>query len=401
MKIEILPYKDCYAFRIREDNKGEIVFSSYRNFVSVPFIKEKYVYASDAKMDADKILKRDYHIKSLRKAKYEYEKPVAVEVSSESMIESHYMDLLSSMETRIRGDKGNSKLEKEDSKVIDMIVKELTEVIKNSDEKQVQRKLKSILNGFKKLKRQELADNGIKTAEANRTSDNIKEDLLLDYGEKVCKAIRNFHHGAFPIVRMDKNSGDTWIVDADSDGDPKPLLRIGINEDLMVNSVTPCLSISRIYPIHSVEFYQKYWKPIVEEIGHFYLDDNNMLMITSDNSLPDIPKGEKSFILSGWSNQKKNNDTVNISFKGDKPTWLFEASDVTKTASKNIPSKYTEQEYLDAIAKCIDPLLESIYGRTGCVIQVIPLTDHIEVDVDFGRGLDVVRLTEEQIEIIK
>ena len=50
--------------------------------------------------------------------------------------------------------------------------------------------------------------------------------------------------------------------------------------------------------------------------------------------------------------------------------------------------------------RCIDPELESINGRTGVVIQTIPHADYVESDIDFGRGLGIVRLTEPQYEII-
>ena len=303
------------------------------------------------------------------------------------------------MEDRIRGDKGNTDLEKEDIAALDMIVQEITTLIGNLDDKKAQRRLKSILNGFKILRRKNFGDKKLKTSAT--IDKDILEDLLMDYGERACKAIRECHPGSFPLVEINGGEGGVWILEANKEDAYKALFRIDVNSRLNVNSITPCSSLAKIYPIHSVEFYQKYWKPIVEEIGHFYLDDNSMLMTLSNNELPDIPKGEGTFSIEGWNVQKNKVDIVDISFRGKKPIWIFKSSKTKRTASMKTPSKYTEQEYLNAIVKCIDPLLESINGRTGAVIQVIPLADHIEVDVDFGRGLDVVRLSEQQLEIIQ
>ena len=78
----------------------------------------------------------------------------------------------------------------------------------------------------------------------------------------------------------------------------------------------------------------------------------------------------------------------------------YSISDAAKVEKIASVSKYTEQDYLNSVVKCIDPKLESIFGRTGAVIQIIPYDDFIELDVKFGRGLGNVRLTEKQIEIV-
>ena len=126
-----------------------------------------------------------------------------------------------------------------------------------------------------------------------------------------------------------------------------------------------------------------------------YLDDIPLLIVTSKSELPDIPKGEKSFKMNGWNPDQREMSTIDLAFKGDRDLWIFEPS-FDRLAS----SKYTEQEYENSMVRCIDPSLESLYGQTGVVIQVIPHTDIVEADVDFGRGLGTVRLSEEQFEIL-
>jgi hypothetical protein len=158
-----------------------------------------------------------------------------------------------------------------------------------------------------------------------------------------------------------------------------------------------------IYPLYSLEFYQKYWKPIVEKLNHFYITDADTLIIADQTSLSDIPKNfPLSREIKGWQVENKRPQEVSLSFKkgGDKALWMFEASIVKKLASAEIKevSKYTEQDYLGGIFRCTDPKLKSIFNQTGEVIQIIPLVDNVEVDIDFGRGIGVVRLTEDKIE---
>jgi len=99
-------------------------------------------------------------------------------------------------------------------------------------------------------------------------------------------------------------------------------------------------------------------------------------------------------------NNKEEN--IDVSFKGNgkDSIWIFEPTQSVKTASGENVSKYVEQDYSNAMVKCINPQLESVHEQTGVVVQVIPGTNYVEVDVDFGRGLGIQRMAEEDIEII-
>jgi hypothetical protein len=101
---------------------------------------------------------------------------------------------------------------------------------------------------------------------------------------------------------------------------------------------------------------------------------------------------EGSCSVDAWDTEKKAQTKIAIAFKGEKPIWFFEEAQAV--------SKYNKEDYLNAIVKCTAGNLKSIFGRTGTVIEVIPRTDFIEIDVDFGRGVGIVRLTEQQIEIL-
>jgi hypothetical protein len=223
---------------------------------------------------------------------------------------------------------------------------------------------------------QPMAISGIRQVTASskfsqkKLDEELKRDLLEDYAMSACKAIEKIH--------------DSCVYKVDED------------DILIFDLKLPSGSLASIYPLHSGRFYQRYWKPIVDEIGNFHIDSCDTTF-ASGSSLPDLPAGSCDHNLEGWNTADNDYKKVCLKFHND-GTWFFdEALGEIKTANV---SRYTEQDYMNAIVKANDPTLESIHGRTGYVIQVIPMIDHIEVDVDFGRGLDVVRLTERQIEIV-
>ena len=220
-------------------------------------------------------------------------------------------------------------------------------------------------------------------------TEDIRREAIEEYALKACNAIISKHKD----LRYNCKNGEIKISNGDD-----AILKIQVNEYLNITSIVPVNHLQEIYPYHSQAFYQKYWKPIVESVGHICLSDPSIIIVAT-SSLPDVPKNSKSFYLECWNNSKKIKENIELSFCGEIPTWLFKSTSI-RTAQNNLSSKYVETDYLNAVVKCIDSNLKTIFGRTGAVIQVMLLTDIIEIDVDFGRGLGIVRLTEKQIEIV-
>ena len=109
----------------------------------------------------------------------------------------------------------------------------------------------------------------------------------------------------------------------------------------------------------------------------------------------------KDLILNGLNLETKTEENINVSFRGkDSPIWLITPKKTSKTVSANNTSRYIEDDYRNAVVKVINPKLKSIFDRTGVVLNIIPNVDYIEVDIDFGRGIGVQRLTESDIEIV-
>ena len=282
-------------------------------------------------------------------------------------------------------------------KSIKIVIGELGKILSSLTDDKSKRSMRIILSRFKRLlrkyfKKEESQEEQISKAASN-ISENIdidtQKDLIDDYAQKICQTIQDKHPDCYYAVSLDKIK----IMDQNNSA----ILEASINDDLNVENIIPCGSLRKIYPFHSDCFYQKYFKPIIEAIGHFVTKNPKILIVSDSTTFPDVPKNRDAFCVKGWDIEKKEERNIEIAF--NKNSWMMNFfTPQTKTASS--PSKYTEQDYLEAIVKCIDPKLESIYNRTGVVVQTTPHTDIIEVDVDFGRGLGIVRLTEKQIEIV-
>jgi len=399
----------------------------------VPSVKENYKFAWSAHAACRNLIKnKSYHL-AIRE---DLTPPVIVDVSAEEMIADHYLNLLDEMDDRSRGAVGDKDEEDKVYNMIKMIVAELDNLEETIETGKEKKHISKIRGLFRKLIRdffQEYADKDEDEDEeaevepaatpapeaeamptptptpavsANRNvfakrinlDEATKKEVIDDFGENICIAIRH----RLPVIYEVSDDLQQIVISELENRKKSPILKIGINDHLHINSIVPVSKLYDMYPYHSLEFYQKFWKPIVEKVGHFFIEDAGILISPKHQRLPDIPKKcPESHMVKGWDCCKRNLVPVSVSFRGDKtPIWIFEASSnqLNKMAKKT--SKYTEQKYINAVVKCIDPNLDSIYNKTGSVIQVMPATDHIELDVDFGRGLDVVRLTESQIEIV-
>jgi hypothetical protein len=178
---------------------------------------------------------------------------------------------------------------------------------------------------------------------------------------------------------------------------------------MLISHIASIGKLSKIHPSSSIEFYQKYWKPIVEAVRHYHFNENgNDCLLVVEESLPDMPKCTPyNFDVKMYDIKNKKNTTASINFYDKNPSlWIFDFSEKKNMReaqnTKNV-SRYTEQDYIEngkpAIFKCIDPSLKSIYLKTGTVVQVIPYNGHVEVDLDFGHH--TIRLTENQIEKVQ
>jgi len=379
-----------YFFEIIDRNK--IIFSSLQHHY-LANIPSTYQFAYESKQSSSELIdKKAYHLAAIQKKSQTVEEstaPVRVDISAEEMLLNHYHKILDSMDEQLQGAITREDKEK-NGEQIKAIIGELSKVLKAVTEPEDRRKIKIVLIKFKKL----LRGSGVilkpepehmsLTASSNP---NLKKELMEDYGCKACKAIVAEYPDAYYDVWDDRIIISTFDA---------PLFLMGISPSLHVNRIVP---MRREHTLSSTSFYQKYWKPIVEAVGGYMVDDYGVLLTPS--KLPETPIDDQKINVRGWNTVNKKEANVSISFRKTscgKTIWLFDEAQNIVTAQAT--SKYTEQDYANAIVKCTDGKLESIYNRTGQVIQVMPHDDFIEIDVDFGRGLGIVRLMESQLQIV-
>ena len=434
MKLKLLSREGDYEFAITDDGDAAI-FSSGLHFYVVPGIKPWYKSPWSAYSDGLYVLnKRKSHIESLMRKATE-DAPVELvptDVSAEEMILDQYWKNFKSLNRKAKS--AHKKDQDERDKIFNetvIVVAEVETILQNITSEKDKKQLQRLLSAFKKVQtkyfpkelrkheaekaKQEAAPpmpapdmggmgegmgagmgEGMAPVLASKIEKRIADSLLsqvLDHvGEKACEAVHGENHRD-PIFVVDEDAREVEILDV-CEGTKLPILTLHVNEKLNVDNIMPSKYTSKIHPVHSVEFYQRYWKPVVESLGHIYIPDRDILICSAVSGLPDVPGSfPESFTLGGWNTEKNCADVVDISFKGeDKPIWVFEAAKERKFASNQ--SQHQEQKYIDAVVKCIDPDLKSLYGRTGVVVQVNPRKDFVEADVDFGRGLGVVRLVD-------
>jgi hypothetical protein len=446
MKLKLYNLNNRYAFCVDGFSSKHHASLSYG-------CKDTFNYAWEAYRFAQTLaLKQKYHIEAIRNKRYAIEDlttPVTIDINAEEMLEDHYRTIFNMIEQKSNG------LEKDKDKreivynEIKSIVDEILKVNEKLESGKVKGQINSIMSKFRHLvhekfhdllqkdvkeqkenppeptpapvadqdssqnplpetpdlsgSMQEASDKAIgantffKMLKMGSCSKKSKEEILDGYAVKVCKAIENKH--PYAICKVDLENNHINIVDANN-GDL--ILRVAVNKNEMnIDDIIPFGTVSSIFPANSFEFYQRYWKPIVESVGHFFVKEAATTLTTDKISFPDIPnKRSASYNLRGL----KPNSSVQLWFVyKNESLWGFTKSSekIIQAQSQDSKKIYTEDDFIIGSPKevmCIDPSLKSIYGKTGEVVGVIPLKTHIEVDVDFGRA--TMRLTGDQIRII-
>lgn len=373
MKIDIYKDKDRYFFKIND-------FDSARHYFLCDDVKSSYKSLKDAYAAACNIKNnKAYHIYAFnRHAVEDMTKNIVVDISAEQMLLNHYYALL-----QLMGKRSQSHFKNEDEKqtVFDEIsqaIKELNNIKEHIDNK---KSIKILILKFQKLLSRYF--HGMKAKEENKEL-QAYSTMMHKYADQTCDTIKDVHPDCFYIIR-----GDMIFICEPHNHRAKGLLRLCVNKNKKICGIYPEDDLRTIYPLHSVKFYQKYWKPIVEANGHFYINDKKTLIISGNNSLPDTPMSPSDIPVVG----DKHN--LCLSFRGKSLSWFFKEANADINPNH---SKYTEQDFIQNAPRrvqCIDPILKSIYGKIGEVVQVIPMDNALELDIDFGRH--IVRLDESQI----
>jgi hypothetical protein len=220
-----------------------------------------------------------------------------------------------------------------------------------------------------------------------------KHEILSDIGDRVCEYLSKFHSEI--IYKICTDSHHISVIDLNS---KEKILRLYFNDYLILNKIYPLNSLKNVFPINSHEFFERYWKPIVNIVGFYHLEEKNKLIVPEIHKIPDIPYGRNDTVSMGcWDTKSKSYSVIELSFseKEKNANWFF------KSASTNAEDVSQDDLLGTTFIKCTDSSLKSIYGKIGVIVQVIEGGDTWYVDVEFidDENKRIVRLSPEQIDI--
>ena len=422
-----------YSFSLMDN--GTDVFDSRVHFILSHHVDSDYKYAWQACSAAKKMeRKRPLHVEAMKKwAMEDLEKPVILDISAEEMIFNHYNEMIDifSSKTKDPEEDDVEDIKTEGHMIYDEL-RALYEAIEDDEDKRKVKKLVSVLKkimrpygGIKKKEEREEsvsdelglgAGMGAGMGAMAKSAANIieydeefQEDVLTDFAEKVCEAIEKSHPNCVFDIDVEGQVNEIYVSDKTSSAGDQvayaPILVASFNDNFNLRGLYPVGNLKSVYPYHNAEFFEKYWKPIVNSIGHFLFEDNDALVVSQN--IPDFKSGS-SKAIKAWDVKKGKDKEVKLEFKGEEEneSWFIEdegkdlvpafATPVRMSSAQNKESVFFGKK----IVICTDNSLESIFKQLGEIIEIIPHADYVELDVNFGEELGVVRLTEDKVEIV-
>ena len=424
MKLSIYKINKHYGFSI-----GKFASNKNSNYFN---IKPIYSYPFEACHQARSLIRNNKNeLEYFNKHAEDLTREVYVEQDPEDMLMEHYKTLLKEMTQTVLGIDDEPE---DDKKITYEILKSQVSDLMRLEEQVPDKKpeITKLLNGYRKIaqkhfhsylqkEKQEKDAVAVPTEDINvpempqdmdseipfaptdinnPTIANIKKELRISskmdikdieeeicdhYGFKVCNCLKDSH----PNVIYKVDNKNINLIDGN-----KKILTICLNDDLICDNIFAQDEVNEMFPSFSTKFYQKYFKPVVEAIGHFYLEEQGSILLPDKKCLPNI--SDKESELDVISFNLKNKDECPVKLCVNKTaygnSWKIVKSD-------KIQRELTEEELLrnqPALVKCIDKSLD-LFGKTGEVVQIVSLEGDFEVDVNFGRK--IVRLTKSQIEL--
>jgi hypothetical protein len=393
----------------------------------VPDILPTYEFSWQAYNKAkDLATNRNQHVLAIKNKKYAIEDlsaPVRADVEAEDLLIGHYKTILKDMAGKVIGIDNNTEKEKEMTyEMIKSQVEDLLRIEESAKKDTIKAEINKLIGGYRDIVhahfQQYLSKDKKEKAEVESTPEvpnmppmeegqpqtpnmtmaskrNIidEKSLLRHYAERACHAIFKIHPDS--IYKIEDMSIDIINI---SGNKVTPIVKLSVNQQFNINNIVPLEGICEYFPSFSPKFYQRYWKPIVEAVEHFVVDEADTMIIPKISSLPDMPNIDGEFKIKGWDIIARKQVPISINFNKNK-IWSISAS---KTAINKTARNYTEEDFLKSQptrVKCIDQRLQ-LLGKIGEVVQVVPINSGagFEIDVNFGRK--IVRLDQNQVEIV-
>ena len=315
----------------------------------------------------------------------------------------HYLEMFKNMEVRSKGvEKNNSDERKIIYEEIKTIVKSILTIQDKIEDEKEKKIIKSLIGKYSAITTSLQSLQPVNPNDQNGIPPNIisfikqqsiiklasineidKKEVVETYCDLICNYLKSYHKDLIAEIE-----GDSIFLLKGNDR----IILISVGDNFLINKIIPINKFKSIYPIYSLEFYQKFWKKIVEAVRHFCY--NNNLIIISDNKLPDVIDCNSSEKLKAWNISERKTVDVLLKFKlkENKNIWSFSLNNNIKTSQTN------EDPLFKTMVQCIDPKLKSIFNKNGVIIQNNYIDNQLFSDIDFGHH--TVRLKKEQYKML-
>lgn len=421
MFIKVFNHNDtAYSFSIGDfqTDSGQLVFASDRDFFLRADVKPFYDSYSEAYNAANRIVNFYPSVVRAKKMAFAMRKKAEVDRSIETddakpqeTFVSFYSSQLQLLAARLGEIMGGGAKDapaatktstKDSENEIEAFIKEVTAAIQSLDkfledvEKKEDRKviedtkseMNRILEHANKFK--DIKSGNVKTASVSKVSHDALQKIYR-IAEKACTALQ--HMGKICIREATRNN-DTYVVSLVNHETGDDVAVLDISENLHLAAVRPSVKTSETMPYNTVSFYEIVMEPVMAAVGHLEIGDDLMSLASS---------GSSRFFLNGTNLKNGSRSCAEVVFSGN--DWgIVKKSAATPSLMvfANMTSGETDQMFKEGdLVICTNKTLTAYHGRTGVVEKITPRTDHADIRIDFGRGLNTAVLTENDIKKVR
>ena len=420
MFITISKSNDRYGFIIGDDpsDPSSTFITSRNDAILIPGAESTYATFREAHAHAAQVVEQYSSLILCRKAamaKYaELGDPkigLSPEDSAVATLEEQ-PDFLDGILSRIKGMHEHERAEKLDAllKSVSQSLQGVTALLKEVHSEEGKERLENVKNRLKVVKKSTERERNKFTPKApeapapsaqpplqpaqpaqplspytsQKASLQFAKGCLQAFGEAAAQSI-DTSHGESYLKYIEQNEDGYRILIADQRQD---LCVLHFSNDLLLTSVLPSNSIMKHAAYHSKDFFERYWEPIVQAVGH-YLSQNVVLV-------PGHIQSQRRKIA-GWNLASKKITSVALTIPALSKT---SQTSQTWTIHQAVGAEPAEpQGWEKAQVRCTKQL-PSYYQRTGIVQSVINRGSYLDINVDFGRGLGIVTMTDNDLEKI-
>lgn len=203
----------------------------------------------------------------------------------------------------------------------------------------------------------------------------IRKATVRSFSEAALMAIATIHEDVFVKGAIfDPLSSSCESVLASPRGN---IVRLSFDRNMLLTGIVPC-DQAKCQGMHSVEFYRRYWEPIVASVGHFHSRSQGVVAV------PALDQRKRGVMRAfSMTDNSESSLIVKKAVIYGNETWLVKKAS-SLTVPPNSPFAIGDE------VECTAQHLKTYLGRTGSIEEVAQKADGFSYHIDFRRGLGMV-----------